>query len=324
MMRNGYTNGMVRPFSAAMAVFIMTTVLAAAVAATPVAEGQKTFASPREAVSGLIAAIQADNNPDLFAIFGPGSEDLLSSGDPVADQRGRARFLQAYGARHDLVQESDSLATLHIGNKDYPFPVPIVREGGVWFFDTQAGMEEILNRRIGRNELHTIKVLHAYVEAQREFSGMRRDDGAGPDFAQKLTSSKGKKDGLYWEAGEGEEESPFGPLIAKAGRQGYAVPGLDVDAPEPYRGYYFRILKAQGEHASGGAFDYVVDGKMILGFGLVAYPAKYGSSGIMTFIINQEGMIYEKDLGEATTEVAAMVKFDPDHTWKRTEQVATE
>jgi len=307
-----------RPFSIAVAVFFVMSVLVAAVAALPAAEGRKTFSSPQEAVDGLISAVRDGNDAELLAIFGPGAEDLISSGDPVADKNGRARFLKAYGDKYSLEEESDSKTVLHVGRNDYPFPIPLVREGEVWFFNTWAGLEEILDRRIGRNELRTIEVLNAYTDAQREYSCVQRNDGAGPEFAQKLTSSEGKKDGLYWETKEGEEQSPFGPLIARAAREGYAV-GPGEDTSEPFHGYYFKILTAQGEHADGGVFDYVVHGKMILGFGLVAYPAKYGASGVMTFIVNQEGVIYEKDLGEDTLRAAAMTVFDPDETWKKYE-----
>ena len=218
-----------------------------------------------------------------------------------------------------LEQATDGHAVLFVGINDYPLPIPIVRQGEVWLFDTLAGKEEILNRRIGRNELHTIEVMKAYTAAQREYACMERDDG-GSEFAQKLTSREGKKDGLYWEEETGEDESPFGPLIAQATEQGYSG-GLDSNPPEAFYGYYFKILTKQGDHATGGAFDYVVDGKMILGFGLVAYPAKYGASGIMTFLVNQEGVVYEKDLGADTAGAAAMTTFDPDSTWNRYEEI---
>lgn len=320
MVRKLYAHRMVRLFSGAMAALVVMAALSASIAWAGGEAGPKTFASPQEAVAGLIAAVKDDNDAELLAIFGSKGEDLITSGDPVADQNGRARFLKAYEDKHRIEQESDSRAILLVGDKDYSLPIPIVRQGDVWRFDTETGMEEVLNRRIGRNELHTIEVLHAYTDAQREYSSMKRGDGTGTEFAQKLTSSEDKQDGLYWEAKEGEPESPFGPLIAKATEEGYAG-GLDEEAPEAYHGYYFKILKAQGEHADGGAFDYVVDGKMILGFGLVAYPAKYGASGIMTFIVNQEGVIYEKDLGEeGTPKAAEMTTFDPDDTWKKHEE----
>ena len=297
---------------------IMMCMLPAAIALTEEAVVQKSFTSSQQAVEGLIAALQRNDDAELFAIFGPDSGDLIFSGDEVADANGKERFLQAYKEKNRLEQETDGHAVLFVGINDYPLPIPIVRQGEVWFFDTLAGKEEILNRRIGRNELHTIEVMKAYTAAQREYACMERDDG-GTEFAQKLTSSEGKKDGLYWEEETGENESPFGPLIAQATEEGYSG-GLDSIPPEAFYGYYFKILTKQGDHATGGAFDYVVDGKMILGFGLVAYPAKYGASGIMTFLVNQEGVVYEKDLGTDTAGAAAMTTFDPDSTWDRYEE----
>ncbi|MBU0483452.1 MAG: DUF2950 domain-containing protein [Proteobacteria bacterium] len=280
---------------------------------------QKTFASPDEAVQALILAIQAEDNAKLTAIFGPGGEELISSGDPVADRNGRDRFLKAYTKKNSLENLSDHQAVLHIGMHDYPFPIALSRVEGVWFFDTKAGIEEILNRRIGRNELRIIEVLRAYTDAQRDYACRTRQDNDAPRFAQRLISSKGKHDGLYWPAGENEEESPFGPLIAKATKAGYDGK-LDDAAAEPFRGYYFKILTAQGEHATGGAFDYLVNDKMILGFGMVAYPASYGSTGVKTFMVNQTGLIYEKDLGERTGEAANMTTYDPDATWQKVEE----
>lgn len=282
---------------------------------------QKTFASPRQAVAALIDALRKDSVGELLAIFGADAEGLISSGDPVADLNGRSRFLSAFEEKYHLELESEGRMIFLVGSKEYPFPIPIVLRDGVWFFDTREGIEEIINRRIGRNELHTIEVMRVYNDAQREYA-CGKSNGCASEFAQKFSSSDGKKDGLYWDAGEGEVESPFGPLIAKATEMGYAG-RLDEDPPEPYQGYFFKILKRQGEHAVGGAFDYVVDGKMILGFGLIAYPARYGVSGIMTFIVNQEGIIYEQDLGEETARVAAaMSSFDPDDSWRRYEEPA--
>jgi hypothetical protein len=294
----------------------MLLLLAASTAMAEEPATQKSFASPRQAVDTLLAAVRANDDAALLAILGPDSEDLIFSGDEVADRNGRARFLTAYEEKNSIEPEAEDRVMLQVGARDYPFPIPLVRQGPTWRFDTQAGKEEILNRRIGRNELHTIEVMHAYVDAQREYACLKRG-GEGAEFAQKLTSSPGKKDGLYWQTEEGGEESPFGPLIARAAEEGYRG-GLDEVPPEPFHGYYFKILTAQGGHATGGPFDYVVGGKMVLGFALVAYPAKYGASGIMTFIVNQEGVIYEKDLGQETAAAAAaMTAFDPDGTWHR-------
>jgi hypothetical protein len=281
--------------------------------------GQKRFASPQQAADALAAATRDNDDAELLALFGPDAEDLVSSGDPVADQYGRSRFLQAYTEKHRLETAAEGKVVLFVGSKDYPFPIPVVARGDAWFFDTEAGKEEILNRRIGRNELHTLEVMQAYTDAQREYACMKLNGGT-QEFAQKLSSSQGKKDGLYWPAAEGEKESPFGPLIARAIAKGYEGV-LEKDPPEPFQGYYYKILKGQGPHADGGAFEYVADGKMVLGFALVAYPARYGASGIMTFTVNQAGVIYEKDLGEGTAEDAgAMTVFDPDETWARHEK----
>jgi len=308
-------------FLGAMASLFAMTVLLAPNATAMERAAQKIFASPQQAVAALVAAVQDDGDAGLLAVLGPEAQDLISSGDAIADHNGRARFLEAYGAKSRLEQESPDRAVLVVGEKEYPFPIPIVRQGDSWRFDTLAGRVEILNRRIGRNELHTLEVLRAYVDAQREYASRKRDGGVA-EFAQKFSSSEGARDGLYWETAEGEQESPLGPLVAQAAAEGYGG-GLAKEPPEPFHGYYFKILKAQGEHAAGGAFDYVADGRMILGFALVAYPARYGVSGITSFIVNQGGEIYEKDLGRETAQVAAaMAVFDPDESWRRHEEPA--
>ena len=279
----------------------------------------KTFASPEEAVTALVDAMKSGDKKQLSVLFGPGSEPVISSGDEVRDKAGWEWFLRNYEEKNSLEKKGDEEAILQVGKDDWPFPIPIRRKGSAWVFDTKAGKEEFLNRRIGRNELNTIDVLGAYVVAQREYASKDRDgDGVYP-YAQKFASTPGKKDGLYWEAKEGEEPSPLGPLAARAAHQGYTRKGK-TEKPSPYYGYYFKILKAQGKDAPGGAYDYVVKGNMILGFALVAYPAQYGSSGIMTFIVNQDGVVYEKDLGNSTAKAAsAMKRYDPDGTWKKVE-----
>ena len=219
-----------------------------------------------------------------------------------------------------LEKETDKKVTLVVGNQEWPFPIPIVKKGETWVFDTKAGNEELLNRRIGRNELNTIQTCLAIVDAQREYAMKDRDSDKLLEYAQKFWSTPGKKDGLYWEAKEGEAQSPLGPLAARAVEEGYdgRKPG---DKPMPYHGYFYRILKAQGKNAPGGAYDYVVRGKMIGGFALVVFPAEYGASGIMTFIVNHDGVVYQKDLGKETGKIAkAMTKFDPDKTWKKVEE----
>ena len=280
---------------------------------------QKSFKSPEEAVKALIDAVKGDDTKELLVILGPAGKEIIFSGDEVADKTGRDRFVKAYEEMNKLVKENDKKTILHVGNEDWPFPIPIVKAGENWRFDTKEGKEEILNRRIGRNELNAIQVCLAYVDAQREYALKNRDGGGLLEYAQKFVSEKGKKNGLYWEAKEGEEQSPLGPLVVKAVKEGYTGK-KSGDKPAPYHGYYYKILKAQGKNAPGGEYDYMVKGKMIGGFALVAYPAEYGNSGIMTFIVNHEGVVYEKDLGKDTEKIAtAMKKFDPDKTWKKVE-----
>jgi len=279
----------------------------------------KTFASPEEAVKGLVNAMKTGDKAELSAIFGPGTESLISSGDDVRDKAEWKRFLRIYEEKNSLEKKGDDEAILQVGKDDWAFPIPIRKNGSAWSFDSEAGKEELLNRRIGLNELNAIDLSHAYVVAQREYAARDWDgDGVYP-YAQKFRSTPGKKDGLYWKAGEGEEASPLGPLAARAAREGYNEAAKSGER-FPFGGYYFKILKGQGKHAPGGAYDYVVKGNMIFGFGLVAYPAKHGSSGIMTFIVNQEGVVYQKDLGRETAKTAeAMGKYNPDPTWKKVE-----
>jgi len=281
---------------------------------------QKTFKTPEEAVKSLIDAVRSDNTKELLAIFGPAGKEIISSGDKVEDKVVSERFVKDYEEANKLEKETDNKVILVVGNREWPFSIPIVKKGETWVFDTKAGKEELLNRRIGRNELNTIQTCLAYVDAQREYAMKDRDSDKLLEYAQKFRSTKGKKDGLYWEAREGEKQSPLGELAAKAVKEGYTQtkPG---QGPQPYHGYYYKILKAQGKDAPGGAYDYVVKGSMIGGFALVAYPAEYGASGIMTFIVNHDGVVYEKDLGKETVKIAsAMTKYDPDKTWKKAEE----
>jgi hypothetical protein len=280
---------------------------------------QKNFKSPKEAVQALADAVKGNDEKELLTIFGPAGKDLISSGDEIADRTGRDRFVKAYEEMNKLVNENDDKIILHVGSEDWPFPIPLVKKDEYWFFDTMAGKEEILNRRIGRNELNAIQVCLAYVDAQREYVLKDRDGDRLLEYAQKFISSKGKKNGLYWEVKEGEKLSPLGPLVAKAAKEGY-IGRKPVGKHTPYHGYYYKILKAQGKNAPGGEYDYIVKDKMIGGFALVAYPAEYGNSGVMTFIVNHDGVVYEKDLGKDTEKIAtAMKKFDPDKTWKKAE-----
>ena len=233
----------------------------------------------------------------------------------MQDANTRQEFLAAYDASHRVVTESGKPAVLVVGQSDWPFPIPIVEKDGEWQFDTVTGREEILARRIGRNELATIQTCLAYYDAQNEYAEVTKDKNGMPVYAQRIISSPGKKDGLYWPAAEGQPDSPLGEAVAAATRQGYRIGGGRI----PYHGYYYRILTRQGPTAPGGALDYVVRGSMIGGFGLVAYPAQYGNSGVMTFLVNHKGEVFEKDLGPGTAKIAAgMTSFNPDHTWKKT------
>jgi hypothetical protein len=296
-----------------------TALLFALAAATPVSaapakNAQKSFASPEEALQNLVKAARSNDTKALTFILGPGSKEIISSGDPVADKNGRERFVSLYDEKVAIEDSGTGKVVFSIGNEDYPFPIPLVKKGKTWRFDTRAGKEELLNRRIGRNELAVIDIMRAYVDAQREYYSTDWDGDNSMEFAQKIRSSPGKKDGLYWDAKEGEKLSPLGPLAAKAAKEGYSKGNT------AFHGYYFRILKGQGKDAEGGAFDYVVNGKMILGYAMVAYPAQFGSSGIMTFIVNQNGIVYQKNLGKDSSKVAASMKvFNPDASWKKIE-----
>ncbi|NLI81319.1 MAG: DUF2950 domain-containing protein [Deltaproteobacteria bacterium] len=280
---------------------------------------QQSFPSPQEAVAALASAVKADNLVALSAILGPESKEIISSGDDIADKQGRERFVSLFEQKNGLKQETDRKAILTLGNDDWPFPIPLVKANGGWVFDTRAGKEEILNRRIGRNELSAIQTCLAYVDAQREYASKDRDGDGVLEYAQKFASASGKKDGLYWEAAENEERSPLGPLAARARKEGY--PGArDEHEAAPYHGYYYRILKAQGRHAPDGAYEYTAGKDMIGGFALIAYPAQYGSSGVMTFMVSHHGDVYEKDLGRKTSAVAQSMRiFDPDKTWRKVE-----
>ena len=272
-----------------------------------------SFQSPQAAVDALIAAVKDGSAKKIVAVLGSEGEKLASSGDEVADEAARQRFVSAYDEAHEA-KESDGRAVLIIGKDEYPFPIPIVQAKGGWRFDTAAGAEEILDRRIGQNELAAIEVLKAYVDAQREYAEADHD-GKGVQYAQRLLSSEGKQDGLYWPTAEDAPESPFGPLIAEARAEGYRKTS---DSPQPYHGYLFRVLTAQGKNAAGGERDYVVNGRMLGGYGLIAVPAEYENSGVKTFIVNQDGVVFEKDLGDETAgEAAAIKSFDPDASWAK-------
>jgi hypothetical protein len=278
---------------------------------------QEKFKSPEDAFNALIEATRTNDTAELLAIFGPEGKDIISSGDAVADMAARKRFVKAADEAVKFSKLDDKTVLPVIGKDACSFPIPLVKSGQQWVFSSEEGRQEILNRRIGRNELNTIQFSLHYVDAQREYFGKNRDGSGVLQYAQRFRSHKGKKDGLYWEAAPGEEESPLGPLVARATEEGYSArkPG---EKRVPYHGYYFNILKSQGSSAPGGAMDYVINGKMTAGFGLLAYPAQYGVSGIMTFEVNQQGIVYEKDLGPKTEEVAkAITQYDPDKTWQK-------
>jgi hypothetical protein len=275
-----------------------------------IAPEQPAFSSPEDALAAMVAAMRRQLPGMLAMIVGPGSEAWLFSGDETADRAAAEKFVAAYDRRHAIAHPQEGRATVTVGDDEWPLPIPLVRSGAGWRFDGTAGQQEVLARRIGRNELETIQVLEAMADAQVEYARGERGRGA---YAQKFASSPGRQDGLYWPSKAGEPESPLGALVAQAAREGYG----DAKA-RPYRGYLFRMLKGQGPHAPGGAFDYVVKGAMIGGFAIVGYPVAYGVSGVMTFMINQDAVVYQKDLGPGTSQaVARMMRFDPGPGWTR-------
>ena len=281
----------------------------AAKPAAPKPVVQKKFASAEEAVDALATALRQHKADTVISILGGESRPLIVSGDPVADRRARETFVKAYDEGHTLAAKGhDTILTL--GKDDWPFPIPLVKDGERWRFDGKEGREEILARRIGRNELYTIQVCLAYVDAQREYYEEDRIGKGVLQYAQKFASTPGKRDGLYWVTKVGESPSPLGELVARARGEGYR---RAASGPTPFHGYLFKILTSQGPGAPDGAYDYVVKGQMVGGFALVAYPAQYGTSGVMSFIVNHDGVVYEKDLGPTTAAVAtAMRRFDPD------------
>lgn len=277
---------------------------------------QKTFQSPDAAVKALVAATRAHDVKALVALFGPGSNDLISSGDDVDDAWGRNMFVKAYDEAHRLETAGSKKRILYVGKDDWPMPVPIVKAGNRWKFQTEEGRKEILSRRVGTNELGAIQTCLAIVDAQKEYAVLDRDTDQLLEYARMFESEKGKSDGLYWETAPGEPLSPLGPLVARATAEGYK----NGEQMSPYHGYFFRIITAQGENANGGAYSYIVNGNMIGGFAIVAYPALYRASGVKTFIVNHEAVVYEKDLGPDTAKLAAAIDvFDPDKSWKKVE-----
>jgi hypothetical protein len=279
---------------------------------------RKTFSSADEAVKAAIAAARKNDDKELLAIFGANAKEILFSGDAVADKERRGQFIAAYDEKNRLATKGEE-TILIVGKQEWPFPIPVVKKGQSWVFDTEKGKEEILNRRIGENELNTIQVMLAIVDAEREYAIKDRNRDGLLEYAQKFISDPGKKNGLYWEAKQGEPQSPFGPIMARARSEGYKK--QESGGPPPYHGYYYKILTAQGKDAPGGAYSYLVKGKMIGGFAVVAYPAQYGNSGVMTFIVNHEGKVFQKNLGPNTPSIAKSMKdYNPDKTWTEVKQ----
>jgi hypothetical protein len=276
---------------------------------------EKTFASPGDAVLALYNAAKSNDGQAMNAIFGSNAQKILNTGDAVADKNMVANFVQRYDQMHRVVVEPDGTATLYVGAENWPGPIPIAKNAnGQWYFDTEAGMKEILFRRVGTNENDAIDTLHTLVRAQLEYAALPHDGNKPKQYALKFVSTDGKQDGLYWKTDDNQPPSPIGPLIADATGQGYQV---QQGKATPFHGYYYRMLTKQGAAAKGGARDYVANGQLTRGFAFVAYPSEYRNSGVMTFIVNQDGIVYEKDLGADTVKLgAAMTEYDPDSTWE--------
>ncbi|HXW73868.1 MAG TPA: DUF2950 domain-containing protein [Steroidobacteraceae bacterium] len=276
---------------------------------------QASFATPEEAVSALIAAAERQDVGALHAILGRGTAELVSSGDPVADRQARDAFLSRYHARHELLADGPNDQVLLVGDDRWPFAIPLVRTAGRWFWDGAAGAPELVLRRIRANELRTVEVMRSFVSAQKTYAAVGHDGAPPGIYARKLRSSPGKQDGLYWESADGEPTSPADALLAQAAAEGYVVSGR---GGTPYHGYLYRLLTSQGANAHGGARDYLASGKLTGGFAALAYPDSYGASGVMTFVVNQDGVVYQRDLGKDTAALAAAIKqFNPDDNWSR-------
>jgi hypothetical protein len=278
--------------------------------------GQKTFKTPEAAVQALVKAAQSKNSKAVLGVLGTAAEPLVNSGDPVADKNGRDSFLAKYKAKNSLDKSVADKVTLDVGEDDWPFPIPVINKDGAWYFDSAAGAEELINRRVGANELATIQSCLAYVDAQQEYYLRNVSKDPLQHYANKLISSPGKKDGLYWPAAADEPQSPLGEEFAEARAEGYLK--KDADRPQPFHGYIYQMLTRQGPNAAGGAFDYMVNGELLGGFALIATPAEYGNSGVMTFIVNYDGVVYSRDLGPDTQNAAMAIKeFNPDSMWKK-------
>lgn len=281
---------------------------------------QAQFDTPNAAADALVSALRSDNTAELTSIFGAGDADLLNSGDPVADRAERDAFVTKYDTQHSLAASSFDSVTIVAGLTDWPMPIPIVKNPstGKWSFDTAAGKQELINRRVGRNELSTIQTCLAVVDAQREYANMDADGNGMREFAVRFISSPGKKDGLYWPTEPGQPQSPLGLLVSQASNEGYVPNTGDPEGRRPFRGYFYRMLTSQGNYAPDGARDYVLGGMMIGGFAVIAWPAEYGNSGVMTFMVNQDGIVYERDIGSDTQNYATTIPaYNPGPEWRQ-------
>jgi hypothetical protein len=278
----------------------------------------QTFRSPESGFAAMAAAARAHDERRLLRVLGSEARRLIRSGDPAADRAARERFAAAYAVKAEILQPTADTAILQVGDDGWPLPIPMVRRGGVWRFDARQGVQEMVNRHIGRNELDTIEVLHAIIAAQDEYARTVGRQGAFSSYARRFFSTPGTHDGLYWPAAAGEPESPLGPLAAAASSGGYGTGRVPDDKPKPFHGYLFRILEAQGPATSGGAMDYVVGERMIGGFGVIAVPAEYGVSGIQTFLVSHAGTVYQRNLGPDTARIArGITAFDPGPGWEK-------
>jgi Protein of unknown function (DUF2950) len=277
-------------------------------------KNQKTFSSPEEASKAFVATLQSNDEKAMLEILGRDAKQIVSSGDPTEDAENRAKVARKYEEMHRFLKEPNGSVVMYIGAENWPFPIPLAIKGNLWFFDTEAGKKEVVFRRIGRNEYSAIRVFHELVAAQKEYYAMQQNE-----YARQVYSDEGEHNGLYWKVSDGKPQSPIGPLVASAIAEGYAKG--QGGPPTPYRGYFFRILARQGKHAPDGAKSYIVNGKMTEGFAFVAYPAEYRSSGVMTFIVNQDGVVYQKDLGKKTAALGkAMQEYNPDSNWSKAEE----
>ena len=318
-MRQTKLNCKTRQFSDLLKIVALATLLFACFAVDSAAQqkGQKIFSSPEEASKAVVAALQNNDEKVVLEILGPDATQIVSSGDATEDAESRANFVRKYEEMHRFLKEPDGSVTLYIGAENWPTPIPLVLKGNLWFFDSEAGKREILFRRIGRNEYSTIRICQELVAAQKEFYAMQHNE-----YSKQIYSDEGQHNGLYWKVPDGEPQSPIGPLVASAVAEGY-LKGQD-SPPTPYRGYFFHSLARQGKDAPDGAKSYIVKGRMTEGFAFVAYPAEYRSSGVMTFIVNQDGIVYQKDLGKKTEALGnAMQEYNPDSSWRKAEEAGT-